>query len=288
MSAAGRYFDSIRAVLAVSVKTAMARMLRSRAACAMDSQMVSAMDRRRAGRCSGSRGSERMSFGLGHNAGHHLDRFAGELADRALAGKHDRVGAVEDGVGHVAGLGPRGTRVLGHGLEHLRGRDDRLAEVERAANDMLLDERHLLRRNLDAKIAAGHHHSVRDLENGFKIFDGLRLLQLGNERSIAAMRGNRPPGAHHIVGGAHKRDGDQVNRVLQTECEVRLVLLGERRNADVRSGQVDALVLTQHPAVQHLADDVVAGDFLDHELNPAVGKENVLARFYIAARAAGR
>ncbi len=86
---------------------------------------------------------------------------------------------------------------------------------------MLLDERHLLRRDFDAEIAAGHHYAVGDLENRFEVFDGLRLLQLGDDRSIAAVRRNRTPGADDIVRRAHKRDGDQVNRVLHTEVRGR-------------------------------------------------------------------
>src|SRR5664280_3084660 len=61
----------------------------------------------------------------------------------------------------------------------------------------------------------------------------------------------RPKGCHgalgtqNIFGGAHEGDGHRVNRVLQTEFEVLLIFFGERRNADVRTRQVDALVLSQ-------------------------------------------
>jgi len=56
MSAAGRYFDNMRAVVAVSVNTAMARIFKSCAACAIDSQIVSATDRCAASRWPGVSG----------------------------------------------------------------------------------------------------------------------------------------------------------------------------------------------------------------------------------------
>ena len=113
--------------------------------------------------------------------------------------------------------------------------------------------------NFDAEIAARHHHAIRRPRGwrpGFR-WPAASPAWRRAERSPPQRR-NRAPGAHHIFGGAHKRDGHHVDPVLQTEVEVALVFLGERRNADVRTRQVDALMLAQHPAVQHLADHVVA------------------------------
>src|SRR5271167_1222696 len=72
--------------------------------------------------------------------------------------------------------------------------------------------------------------------------------------------------------------------MLQTEFEISLVLRGKRRSADIGSRQIDALVLPQYPAVQHFTDHISAGNLLYDELNAAIGKQNVLARFYVAGK----
>ena len=60
------------------------------------------------------------------DAAHGLHGLDGVLADAGLAGEHDRVGAVHDGVGDVGGLGAGGAGVVDHRVEHLGGDDDRL------------------------------------------------------------------------------------------------------------------------------------------------------------------
>ena len=127
-----------------------------------------------------------VALGLDHDARHHRDRLAGIVSAGGFGGEHDRVGAVENGVGHVAGLGARGTRIFDHRLEHLRGGDHRLAPGGGAADDMLLDDRNFFGRHFHAQIAARHHDSVGGFENFFQMIDGLRLFQLGDDRNVAA------------------------------------------------------------------------------------------------------
>ena len=191
MATCGRYFEIMRAVLPVSVKTAMAPMGKSSAEWAMDSQMVSATE---SPRCSRRRRnwtkSSHVAFGFDDDARHDGDRFARVLAAGGFGREHDGVGAVEDGVGHVAGFGARGARVFDHRLEHLRGGDDGLAPGRGAANDVLLNDRDFFRRHFDAEIAAGDHDSVGGFENFFQMIDGLRLFELGDDGNVAAVRGD--------------------------------------------------------------------------------------------------
>src|SRR2546422_7979770 len=68
-----------------------------------------------------------LTLGLADDPVHGTHRLERELPRRGFGREHHGVGAVEDGVRHVRGLRPRGARMVGHRLEHLRGRDDRLA-----------------------------------------------------------------------------------------------------------------------------------------------------------------
>ena len=83
--------------------------------------------------------------------GHHRDRLDRVAADRRLLGQHHGVGAVEDRVRHVGHLGAGRAGGLHHRLEHLGGRDRGLQLPARDVEDPLLDERHLLDRELDAR-----------------------------------------------------------------------------------------------------------------------------------------
>jgi hypothetical protein len=74
----------------------------------------------------------------------------------------------------------------------------------RHSDDLLLDDRHLFGRQLDAEIAARHHHAIRDVEDLVEVFDGLRLLQLGNDGKIVAAIADEPPGFQHVAGGAYE------------------------------------------------------------------------------------
>ena len=191
--------------------------------------------------------------------------------------EHHGVGAVVDRVGHVGDLGARGPRVLDHRLQHLRGGDHRLAELGGAADDVLLNGGNLLRRQLDAQVAAGHHDGVGGGEDGVQVLDGLGLFQLGDDPGFAAV--GRDAIAHQadILRGAHEGDGDGVHAVLQRELKILGVLFRQRGHAHRNAGQVDALVFAQHAAVDDLADHVVALHLVDAQLDQAVGEQNARA-----------
>src|SRR5579864_5194965 len=134
-----------------------------------------------------------IALGFDHDARHDGDRLARILTAGGFGGKHDGVGAVEDCVGDIAGLGARGAGVFDHGFEHLGGGDDRLAPGGGAADDVLLNDGNFFGSHLNAEIAAGDHDSVGGFENFFQMIDGLGLLELGNHGDIAAMRGDNLP-----------------------------------------------------------------------------------------------
>ena len=117
-----------------------------------------------------------------------LDRgtqcFERERPHRGLAREHHCIGAVDDGVGHVAGLGAGGPGCLDHRLEHLRGHDAGLAGHQRRANQVLLRERHLLEGQLHAEVAARDHDAVGDLEDLIDVLERRLCLDLGHDADV--------------------------------------------------------------------------------------------------------
>ena len=81
---------------------------------------------------------------LCHRA-HCLQRI---FAARSFAAQHDNVGAIKDGVRHIARLRTCCTVAANHALKHLRRRNNRLACLIAAFDNILLHQRHVLSRNL--------------------------------------------------------------------------------------------------------------------------------------------
>jgi len=175
----------------------------------------------------------------GHGA-HGLDR---ELAHAGLAGEHDRVRAVEDGVRAVRDLGAGGPRRADHRVEHLGGDDDRLGLLACHGDGALLDHRHLLERELDAQVAAGDHDAVERADDLGEVLDRLRLLDLGDDRDPTSLFVHDPLAVLVVGRGADEREGDEVGAEPDRPAEVLLVLVGQRRHAHGDARQVEALVV---------------------------------------------
>ena len=113
-----------------------------------------------------------------------VDRPDGEFPDRCFAAQHHRVGAVEDGVGDVAHLGPRRRGLLDHRLQHLRRDDHRLAGGLASADQVLLDDRHLGHVHLHAQIAAGDHQAIGGFDDRVDLVERLGLFDFGDQLDI--------------------------------------------------------------------------------------------------------
>jgi hypothetical protein len=79
-------------------------------------------------------------------------------------------------VGHIARFGACGAWILDHRFEHLRGRDHRPTHPIGERDDLLLCDRHFFEGELDAQIAARHHHRVGGLHDLFDVLERHVLL----------------------------------------------------------------------------------------------------------------
>ena len=209
------------------------------------------------------------------HVGDRLDRV---LADRGLAGQHQRRGAVEDRVGDVARLGAGGLGLVDHRLEHLRRGDHRLPALERGDDDPLLQQRHERDPDLDAEVAACDHHRVGLLEDLVQRVDGLRLLDLGDHVRVRAGLLDQRAQVAHVGGRAHERERDEVDAQLERELQVVHVLARDRGNRDRDAGQVDALVRGDDAALDHRAARATGLDAVDTQAHEPVVDQHVVAR----------
>jgi hypothetical protein len=108
--------------------------------------------------------------------------------------------------------------------------------------------------------------------------DGLRLLDLGDDRDGDAVVGEQALGLAHVLGPAHERQGDVVDAVAQPELDVLPVLVGQGRGRHLDPGQVDALVVLEDAAGDHQGVDLVVGHAGHHQAEVAVVEQEVVTR----------
>ena len=243
----------------------------------------------------GTRASEdsacrHSQFGGGDDPGHGGHGLHRVLADAGLGGQHDGVRPLEHGVGHVGHLGPGRPGRADHGLEHLRGHDDRLGLVPGQQDGAFLDDRHLLERELDPR-------SPRATISPSKASSTSGSAWTACGFSILAMSGRRTPDSSMIgpdrrgvVRSLDEGQRDQVRAKLQRPAQVRRVLAAERGDAEPGAGHVEALVVGDRAADQDPGPYplTLGGDHLEH--HAAVVDQDLLARPDVGgqARVGGR
>ena len=177
-------------------------------------------------------------------------RLEREAADRRLARQHDAVRAVQHGVRDVGGLGARGPGRADHRLEHLRRDDRRRRGHPCRAQQVLLQERDLLHRQLHAQVAASDHHDVGHPQDLVDVLHrGLRLdLRHDRHRAIPHQRAE----LLDVLRTADERLRHQVDAQVERPREALPVALGDRRQAEPFGGDVHPLAGADRAAAHAL------------------------------------
>ena len=210
------------------------------------------------------------------DAGHHAHCFGRILPRCSLRRQHYRVRAVKNRVGHVGGLRARRARVFRHRFEHLRGGNHRAPELACSRNNGFLHHRHTLWIHFHAQVAPRNHHAIGCPQNRIQILDGFRLLQLGDHRSVFARAADQLFRQQHVFWAPHEAYRHVIRAVLQREDQVGAVFRGQRRHAQLHSGQVDSLVFAKRAAVCHFANHLVAANLLNPQLDQSVRKQDAV------------
>jgi|GEM_PF-5785315 len=133
-----------------------------------------------------------------------------------------------------------------------------------------------------SSVPAGDHHPVGLLEDRIQPGDGLGLLELGDDRHLAPGLGHRRPRLVQVAGLPHEGHRDVVHAGLDREDQVLAVLRGEGLGAQRDTGKVDALVVLEEPAVDHLgAHQLLLVRLQDPELEEPVVEEDPVAGVHV-------
>ena len=142
-------------------------------------------------------------------------------------------------------------------------------------DEHLLDDRHLLQRDLHAQVAAGHHDAVAHAQDLVDVLHALHVFDLGDDGHIGAAQGAEEL-AHvqNVLRTAGEGGGDEVHAVLDAEGDVLAVLGAEVRHAEVHVGDVDALSVGDDAVVVDDADDLAGGEAAHGHAHQAVIDED--------------
>ena len=207
---------------------------------------------------------------------HRLHHLHGVAPGSRLRREHHRVGAVHDGVRHVAHLGPGRRRIQDHGLHHLRGRDHDAIPGAALVDDGLLQARQLRIPHLNAQVTARHHHYVGGFDDALQVGDRLVTLDLRHDPGFTARFAHELPRQLDIGGIARERHGDVINFLLRAELDVLAVPVGERGCRNSAALAIQALAVGKLAAHSHVGVDFRSTDAIDveHDL-PVVQQEYI-------------
>ena len=173
--------------------------------------------------------------------------------------EHHGVGAVECGVGHIAGFGPSGEFAVGHAVEHLSGSDHRHAMGVGHADDLFLQDRHGRQIDFDPEVASSHHHRIGDVDDGFEIGDGFTLFDFRDDVWLVVTGVTRdeisePP---DVVAVADEAESDEVDFSIESPGQVLTILVRHTRSTQSHTRQVHTLSAADGAGSHDLADDPI-------------------------------
>jgi hypothetical protein len=131
-----------------------------------------------------------------------------------------------------------------------------------------------IRAELDAEIAARDHHGIGEHENLVERLQRGGLLDL-RQHARAARR--HLADIRDIFGTLHEGETEPIDRQRQRIIEIGAILRRQRRDRQQRVGEVDALVVLDHPALDDFGGHPVGADLVGDESHLAVVDQQIAA-----------
>ena len=117
--------------------------------------------------------------------------------------------------------------------------DDRLSNLDALFDDAALNDRQLLHLAFDAEIPARNHDRVGCQNDVFDKLHRILVLDLGDRARLAAQLRQDPLEFQNIRRLAAKTQRYKIDPHLDSEADVRMILLRKRRKADFDAWEVD-------------------------------------------------
>ncbi len=114
--------------------------------------------------------------------------------------------------------------------------DDRLAVAQTQIHDLRLHQGQRVIIDLDTQIAARYHHGVRCLHDRQQILDATLVFDFGHDARFGAEIVQQLAQPPHVLAFAHERKRHEIEARRYASAHIALVLLGQRRQADLDAG----------------------------------------------------
>ena len=198
-----------------------------------------------------------------------------------LTTEHQSICTIIDGIGNIGHLGTGRTRIIDHGVQHLRSHNHRFLGQDTFADEQTLDARNTLLRHFNAQVTTSHHHTVGHFQNLVDIVHTLLIFNLGNDTDVAVMLVQYGFDIENILPVAHKRMGNKIDVLLNGIQNIILVLFGQRRQIDAYTWHVHTLTVAQRSLVLHLTEKMFIILVYNNHFQVAVVYQDMPADVYI-------
>jgi hypothetical protein len=104
-----------------------------------------------------------------------------------------------------------------------------------------LDQRNLLRGNLDSEVSARDHDAVGRVQDGVDILERFRPLDLGDDGNPGFALRDQAPQLLDVGRPANEGQSEEIDTEPESEARVVAILLGERRRRQSDAGEIHSL-----------------------------------------------
>ena len=125
-----------------------------------------------------------MQFCIFNNVYHHIQCFYRVFTVSSLSGQHNCICSIIYCISNVSYLCSGWSWITDHGIQHLCSNNNRFVIIITFLDNLLLQIRDFLRRNLNPKIASGYHNTICTADDLVDIIHTFSILYLGDNRNI--------------------------------------------------------------------------------------------------------
>ena len=166
-------------------------------------------------------------------------------------------------------------------MQHLSRHNHRLLRLDTLLNDLTLDARDTLNGHFDTEVTTSNHDTIRSLDNFVDIVYTLLVFNLRNNLNVAIVRIEDVLHHLHIGSRAHERVSNKVNILLDSEKDIFVVTLRERRKINVLPRHIHTLMRAKHAVVLHFHAHSFTFDDINLHRDCPIIKKQAIAHFQI-------
>ena len=223
-----------------------------------------------------------VSFCTNCDFDHSLECFYRIFTCSSFTGKHDCTCSLIDRVGNVCGLCTCRTRVFDHGIQHLSSCDNLFSSSVYFGNDILLDNRNILKRDFNTHVTTGDHDTVSYLNDAVDVVNTLLVLDLGDDLDVLSTVFLKDITDFFDIGCCSgERSGNEIIAFFDTKQDIVVILRADEWHVYFYTRKVDTFLIAENTTVYYFTDNVLTFDLLNFKSDQTVIDQNAVARFDI-------